>query len=284
MPTFTNQATLTYYGSVINSNVVTGTLLEALSATKTAVSPTYTQGDTVTYVISIVNSSATAFTNLEVSDLLGAYTYGGQTLVPMDYVDGSVQLYINGSLQTPAPPVITGSPVVFGPITLPANSNALLVYETRINLYASPQPDSTITNNATITADGLVNPVPVSETITAVEDTRLTIAKAMCPATVTDNAQMTYTFVIQNTGSAPADEAFAVSVTDTLDPKLTGLVVTYNGTTWTEGTQYTYNESTGAFATSPGIITVEAAGYRQNTDGVWTVQPGVSVLTLTGTV
>ena len=37
MPTFTNQATLSYNNITTNSNVVTGQLLEVLSVTKTAV-------------------------------------------------------------------------------------------------------------------------------------------------------------------------------------------------------------------------------------------------------
>ena len=37
MAVFTNQATLTYNGNVINSNITTGEILEVLSATKTAV-------------------------------------------------------------------------------------------------------------------------------------------------------------------------------------------------------------------------------------------------------
>ena len=41
MPTFFNQATLTFNDTVINSNITTGELLEVLSVTKTAVTDTY---------------------------------------------------------------------------------------------------------------------------------------------------------------------------------------------------------------------------------------------------
>ena len=108
MAQFTNQAQLSYNNTVVNSNVVVGEILEVVSANKTAVVDTYSAGSTVTYAISIVNAGATAITNLTVTDSLGAYTQGGDTRVPLDYVDGSVQLFINGVLQTP--PAVTAAP------------------------------------------------------------------------------------------------------------------------------------------------------------------------------
>ena len=56
MPSFTNQATLSYRGNVTISNIVTGELVAVLSATKTALSERYGADDILTYVISIVNS------------------------------------------------------------------------------------------------------------------------------------------------------------------------------------------------------------------------------------
>ena len=75
------------------------------------------------------------------------------------------------------------------------------------------------------------------------------------------------------------------AVTDTFTPPLRAISVTFNGTAWTEPTNYTYDAATGAFATVPGQITVPAATYVQNsTTSAWTVTPGVSVLTVTGTI
>ena len=52
-----------------------------------------------------------------------------------------------------------------------------------------------------------------------------------------------------------------------------------------EGTNYTYDEATGVFATTPASITVPAATYTSDpTTGVVTTTPGVAVLTVTGTV
>lgn len=62
-------------------------------------------------------------------------------------------------------------------------------------------------------------------------------------------------------------------------------LVSYNGTAWTAGTDYTYDAATGQFATVAGNVTVPAATYTQDpTTGVWTTTPGASTLTVTGTL
>ena len=48
MAIFTNQATLTYRNGVVTSNVVTGEIVEVLTAAKNALIDTYNAGDTVT--------------------------------------------------------------------------------------------------------------------------------------------------------------------------------------------------------------------------------------------
>lgn len=48
MAIFYNQATLSYNGNVVNSNITVGELLEVLSITKTAVSANYRAGGNVT--------------------------------------------------------------------------------------------------------------------------------------------------------------------------------------------------------------------------------------------
>ena len=283
MATFTNQATLRYNGNVVNSNITTGELIEVLSATKTAVIDEYTQGSEITYVIQIVNSGNIAFTGLTVTDNLGEYTFGTGTLVPLDYVTGSVQYYVNGVLQA-APVVTAGPPLVISGINVPANGVATVIYVASTNQYAPLGVEDIITNTAVIAGDG-VTPITVTETITPESGARLSITKSICPATVTENGTLTYTFTIINTGNAPAVATDDVTVTDTFNPILTNLVVTLDGTTWSTPANYTYNEATGEFATVPGQIVVPAATYTQDaTTGEWIIDPGVVVLTVTGTV
>lgn len=283
MATFTNQATLRYNGNVVNSNITTGELVEVLSATKTAVIDTYSQGAEITYVINIVNSGAVAFTGITVTDNLGKYTFGTGTLVPLDYVDGSVRYYVNGVLQ-PAPTVTAGPPLTISGLIVPANGVVTIVYVASANQYAPLDLGAIITNTAVISGGG-VTEITVSETITPESGASLTITKSMCPTTITENGRLTYTFVIQNTGNTTAVATDNVEITDTFNPILTDLIVTFNDVTWAETTNYTYSETTGEFATVPGQITVPAATYTQDpVTGEWIVEPGVAVLTVTGTV
>lgn len=282
MAIFTNRATLRYSGGVINSNTVTGELLEVLTVTKDAVSDVYTDGDIVTYVVTLRNTGAAALTDLTVTDDLGGYVFEGETLYPLTYVEGSVLYYLNGTPQA-APDVEAGPPLVISGITVPAGGNATLIYQARVNDLAPLGEGDTIVNTVTVTGGGIAGPVTDSETITAQTGAELTISKAICPAVVTDNSRLTYTFVIQNTGNTAAVATDDVIITDTFNPILTDIVVTYNGETWVEGVNYTYDETTGLFTTLPGI-TVPAATFTRNPDGTFTVDPGVAVVTVTGTV
>lgn len=284
MATFTNKATLSYKGNVTNSNIVTGELLEVLSATKTAVMDDYVANDDVTYVISIVNSGSTAFTGLSITDNLGAYSFGLGQLVPLTYVTGSIRYYINGVLQA-APTVVAGPPLVISGINVPAGGNALLIYEVNVNQYAPLGVSSNIVNAAIIQGGGVSTPISISETIYTQDVSVLTISKAMCPTTVTENGQVTYTFTIQNSGNTAAVLADNVILTDTFDPILNPISVTFNGAPWSDPTNYSYNSTTGVFATVGGLITVPAATYTQDAvNGNWIINPGVSTLVVTGTV
>lgn len=283
MATFYNRATLSYNGRLTNSNQTEGELLETLGVTKTAISQSYGENDSVVYAVNLVNSGTTAITALSVTDDLGAYTVGATTVYPLSYAAGSVRLFINGTLST-APTVTAGPPLVFSGITLPAGANATLLYEADTNEYTPLEAASTITNTVTVTADGFA-PITATADVSAENATNLTIAKAICPAVVTDNGELTYTFIIQNSGNTEALATDDVIVTDTFAPILNPITVTYNGTPWAENTNYTYDETTGEFATLPGQITVPAATYTQDpTTGVITTTPGVAVITVTGTV
>ena len=57
MAVFYNQATISYGGTVRQSNIASGEILDAVSVTKSSLIGTYAQGDTLTYVVNIVNES-----------------------------------------------------------------------------------------------------------------------------------------------------------------------------------------------------------------------------------
>lgn len=284
MATFTNQATLTYNGVSTTSNVVSGEITETLAVTKTAVDNTYNANGEVTYVVNIVNSGTTDYTNLTVTDNLGAYTSGTLNLVPLTYSTGSIIYLVNGAKQT-APAVTAGPPLTVTGINVPAGGNATLIYAAKVNEFAPLTEASAIQNTATVTGGGLVNALSAAANVTLSNEPILNITKAVNPTTVNENGTLTYTFTIENRGNAPADAADGVVLTDNFDPILDITGVTFNGAVWSAPTNYTYDAATGAFATVEGQIVVPAATYTQNAaTGAWTVEPGVSTLTVTGTI
>ncbi len=283
MATFFNQATLSYSGGTVNSNIATGEIVEVLSATKTAAVDSYTPGSEITYAVNIVNSGAVAFNGLTVSDNLGEYTFGTGNVQPLEYVDSSVRLFVNGILQA-TPTIASTSPLTIANINIPENGVATLLYTARVNNFANPETAGTIINTATINGGGITE-ITVDETVTANSTPNLAINKSVSPTTVTENGQITYTFTVQNTGNAAADATDNVVITDTFNPILSNITVTYNGTVWTDGVNYTYNQATGLFTTTVGQITVPAATFTQDaTTGIFTTEPGVATITVTGTV
>lgn len=284
MAVFFNQATLTYNGGTANSNIVSGEIVEVITAAKTATPSTYRAGDVITYIVTLANSGAVAVNGLAVSDSLGAYTSGCQTLVPLDYIDGTARYFAGGILQA-APTVIDGPPLVISGISVPAGDDAVIVYQARVNAFAPLENESSVTNTVSVTGAGIVNPITASATINSTDGAELSITKSVSPSTVTENGRLTYTFVIENRGNTDAVATDDLAVTDTFNPVLQKLSVSLDGTVLVLGTDYTYNETTGEFATTAGRITVPAATYTQDpATGAITVTPGSTTLTVSGTI
>lgn len=282
MATFFNQASISYRNTVINSNVAEGELISGVGLTKTAVSTDYTVGGGVIYVITLTNASATAVDGITLTDNLGAYTVGTSTVVPLTYVDGSIQYYTNGVLQN-APTVVAVGDLTISDISIPAGGNATIIYEARANEFAPLTAGSTITN--TVTTSGTPETLSATDTVGVRNEAELNIAKAICPAVITNSGEVTYTFIIQNSGNLATELTDNIIVSDVFNPILTNIAVTLDGEPLTAGTDYTYSETTGAFTTSTGVVTVPTATYTQDqTTGQVITTPGVATLVITGTI
>lgn len=284
MAIFTNQATLTYNGNTTNSNIAYGEILDVVAVTKTSIEGTYAPGQLVTYAVTLRNTGSTTITGLTVTDDLGGYDFNGTTVYPLTYEAGSAALFTDGVPQS-APAVNPGPPLVFTGISIPAGGDAVLVYQARANEFANPNVEGSIVNTVTVSGDGLSAPITATATVTTETGPELTISKSISPAQVVDNDRVTYTFIIQNTGNEPVLATDNAVITDTFDPILTDLAVTFNGTAWTAGAQYTYNQATGLFTTTTGQITVPAATYTQDpVTGAYTLTPGIATLVVVGTI
>jgi len=286
MAVFYNQATLSYNGNVTSSNIITGEIIETLTVSKNAVIDTYSTENDIVFVISIVNTGNTEYTDLTVTDSLGEYTVEGTDVqaVPLTYEEGSVNYYINGVQQT-APEVTATNPLTVEGIRVPANSNAIIIYAVRVNQFAPLDTDSSIINTATVAGTGICSPIEASETVTPNNSADLTISKSLAPTEVAENGELTYSFIIQNYGNTPATVDDSVIFSDTFDPVLAPIEVTFNGEEWVDGVNYDYSPVTGEFTSTEGQITVPSAQFIQNAEtGAWSIQPGVSTLVITGNI
>ena len=284
MAIFSNQATLTYNGISTNSNIAYGEILETLSVTKTAIEDGYSAGSTITYAVTLKNTGTSPLGGITVSDDLGGYLVGSTTVYPLTYQDGSATLFIDGVPQA-APAVVAGPPLVFSGINLPGNSDAVLIYQATVNGFANPNADGVIDNTVTVSGGGLTSEITATASVPVTVAPVLSISKSITPSQVVDNDRVTYTFIIQNTGNQAVLATDNAAISDIFDPILTALTVMFNGTAWSEGIQYSYDETTGDFSTNNGQITVPAATYIQDpTTGEYTVTPGTSTLIVTGTI
>ena len=284
MITFTNQAALSYRNRVRYSNLTTGQIADALTVAKEALTAAYGPEDDVTYVVRLENNGTSDLSALTVTDDMGGYDFNGGTVYPLSYVADSLRYYVNGAPQS-VPAVTPGAPLSVSGISVPAGGTAMLVYEAAVTEYAPLAADGTVTNTATVNGAALTAPIAASATINAENGPELSITKALSPETVGADRQVVYTFTIQNEGNAATSAEDSVVITDTFAPALSNIAVTLNGAPLPQAGNYTYDESTGAFATVAGAIEVPAATYAQDpTTGVYTAEPGEAVLTVTGTI
>lgn len=284
MATFTNQATLSYNGGSTSSNIITGEIVEVLTVSKTAVTDTYRTPDKVSYVVSLVNSGTTTLTGLNLTDNLGAYAVENTTVYPLTYIPASIRYYTNGTLMA-APTIGVTPPLTITGISVPAGGNATIIYETATNEFTPRGNEDSVINTVTVTGAGLANAVTATATVSPVTSPDLSITKSVSPSVVAENGQITYTFLIENYGNTGASVSDNVIITDTFNPILTGITATYNGSSWSAPGNYTYNETTGEFATVAGQITVPAATFTQDAaTGIITATPGTATVTVTGTI
>lgn len=283
MATFFNRATLTYGTKSITSNTVSGEIVQTLSVAKNASADEYFSGSVLTYAISLVNSGTIALSGLTITDDLGEFALSeALTVRPLDYVPDSILYYVNGVLQ-PTPATVTGAPLVITGISVPAGGSAVIVYNATVNEFAPLVSGSVITNTVTVSGNSALGDITASESVSAADTPLLSILKSLSPETVAENGTLTYTLLVENRGNTPVTSDLTVS--DTFDPILENITVTYNGNLLTEGTDYTYDEATGLFTTLPSVITLPAAEYVTDpVTGEVAVTPGSAVIRISGTV
>ena len=170
-------------------------------------------------------------------------------------------------------------------IDIPAGGNVIILYEVRANEYAPLGSEDIISNTVEATGESICEELTDTADVPTRDEPLLSIAKAICPDSLTCGDEITYTFIIQNSGNTPVVTTDNLIVSDTFDPALQNITVRLNGVLLVEGTDYTYDEISGVFTTLPGAITVPAATFSRDVNtGIITTTPGTATITVTGTI
>lgn len=293
MAQFTNRATLTYGNVTRESNVTVGEIISSFAINKKSVFGVYERGDRIAYIIGIENVSNTAYNSVTLTDNLGRFNAGTEeaplNVTPLTFIPGSLSYWVNGVPETvTATASIVDNNLVITGINVPAGALVQIGYEAIANSFAPLGEESSITNRVTASGTGVSDGIAAEETVNASNALNVNITKALAPARVSENGQVTYTFTLTNSSSRAAEAADALVITDVFNPLLNITNVTFaEGTsapvTWTAGTDYTY-AADGTFTTASGKLTVPAATFATSQTGEVIVTPGTSVLTITGTI
>jgi len=242
----TNQASLNYQyngqTATVVSNVASAVLNDPLSISKIAVQDSYRAADVLTYVVSFNNSSGAALTNVTIQDNLGTYDFGTFAVTPLTYL-GPALLFIGGVYSGNLTPTVTQDAVTFTIPALASGAQAQIVYRATVNEFAPLLPDATITNTASVTADGITTPATASETVNAESYADVTVNKSMS----TNGNEITYRFVLENFGNT---EATNIQLRDAFNPAPDTITVQINGTPISPD-DYTY---------AGGVLTLPADG------------------------
>ncbi len=288
MATIINQATLSYGGNTVISNPAIGELIDPVSVFAAAPIRTYKAEDDLVSVLVMTNSTPTVFTNLDVTINLGAYSSPYGTLIPLNFSGEPLGYYINGVFQPePAYSILPNGDLEITGINIPANGNTMILFSTIVNTFAPLDVGSTITNEVVISGGNLGTPTTVNSLFNVLEYTDLSFAKSQDISCASTPNEMTYTFVITNKGNIAVEASDDFQLTDNFIPPFDFITVTLDGTLLSDGTDYIYDlssSSEGTLTTTPGLITIPAATFVQDTvTGEYKTNPGAVIMKVTGT-
>lgn len=286
---FQNIANLSYnYGDgntrTVQSNTVTGQIMDSLSMQKMVINPNYCLYENLTYVITIKNSGDTAYNNLVVTDNLGSYTLENTTVTPLDFIPNTSYISINSADLTPiSTSNVSDNSISFTIPTLASGDTAKIFFTSRTNDFAPLTAGSTIVNISSLSqgnnVDSLEN-ITASATATASECPRVEITKYMSPDTLVAGGPVSYTFTVSNYGNV---EATNLQITDRFQD---GAVptqidsVTINSVPYTD---YTYVDGLLTIGSNQSLELPPATFSQDPSTGIITSIPSVMSVVVNGT-
>lgn len=291
MPTqISNFASLTFeYGSSkeeVLSNTAFATLQDSVNIDLSSVENSYSSNDTITYILSIINNSSRCIKNIKVSNDLASYTINSgisqKTITPLSY-EGTAKLYIGGKFFSDIEAEVLADKIIFNLEEIPALSNALIFYSTRVNKNAELSTGSSLKSTSSLTYDGMINNIESSDTIYVKEKADVTLIKYMYPNSITSGEIITYNFILYNYGNI---EAKNVAFSDTFSPAPLNLNVSVNSDALSsKNYSYINGEIKIPSYGSDFSLSIPPANFIQDeNNGAITTKPGSTIITITAKI
>lgn len=282
----TNRAHLTYsYGNCVGSaisNVARTTLHGPMTVSKHSLCECYHGQKCITFIVSITNTSSASLSNVVATDDLGAYSYCecSEKAVPLSICCAGA-LLINGHYVSPIEALPCDEGAYFNVGCLASNDTAVIIYTADVTDGFYPNPCSGLTNGICVTADGICSPVHACCDISVERYADIRIIKSMSPDPVVCGDSISYNFTIYNYGNADAEN---VVLTDNFSPIPEIRSISINGVI-ARSSDYSMNSGELVLPINGNIsINVPAATFSMSTEGTVNVIPGVTVVTVNGTV
>ncbi len=283
----TNRASLTYqYGENTGSalsNAAKPALAPPLAVEKTSLAAEYRRDSAITFILTVANNGRSLLSDLEVEDDLAAYVLPGPlSVLPLDYV-GPARLYINGAFVSELKAEETEEGSVFFTIpSLGAGENAMILYQARVNAYAPLDTGAVLTNDSSFMTEDMEEALYASYTLRSEDYADVRVLKSLSPHPAIPGGPLTISYFLYNYGNR---EATGVILRDALEQPMTGLSLKVNGDTVDP---LEYEETEGAL-TIPRegaslSLTVPAAAFLQGEGGLVHIDPGVTVVTVSGRI
>ena len=132
---FQNEATVKHNNTIIKSNIVFGKLITNASIEQDALQPEYKGNQDITFIVKVDNNTTNDLVNLTIIDNMGEYIYEKDGLqehiYPLEIIEDSIRFYING-VRHKNFKLIKGPPMQLQNISMPKDSNLLLLFDTKV--------------------------------------------------------------------------------------------------------------------------------------------------------
>ncbi|MGN1043343.1 MAG: hypothetical protein ACI4PR_00875 [Acutalibacteraceae bacterium] len=291
MPTqILNSASLTFeYGSKkeeVLSNAAFATLQDPLNMKLSSVENSYSFGDTITYIISVANNENKNIKNIKISNNLASHNINSEItqkiITPLSYT-GTSKIYIGGKFFSEIEADIFSNKIVFNIEEIPALSNALIFYSTKVNKCANLNKGSYLKNTSSLTYDNMINSIESSHTIYINEKADVNLIKYMYPNSITSGEIITYNFIMYNYGNI---EAKSVAFSDEFNPAPLNLNVSVNSEPLSsKNYSYIDGKITIPSYNSDFSLSIPPAKFTQNKNtGIVTTTPGSTIITITAKI